>query len=72
MATAPGSAKVFNAQEAGADAVILHSGFGGAPFILATDGEPVTIPAVMVSGPDGDAIAGRSEPIAARVEHAKR
>ena len=51
-----GSTKVFNAQEAGAIAVILQSGFGGLPFVLASDGEPVTIPAVMISGPDGDAL----------------
>ncbi len=51
-----GSTKVFNAQEAGAVAVILQSGFGGVPFVLGSNGEPVTIPAVMISGPDGDAI----------------
>ena len=47
---------MFNALEAGAVAVILQSGFGGVPFGLASNGEPVTIPAVMISGPDGDAI----------------
>jgi minor extracellular serine protease Vpr len=51
-----GSTKVYNAQLAGAVAVILQSGFGGVPFVLGTNGEPVTIPAVMISGPDGDAI----------------
>ena len=51
-----GSTKVFNAQEAGAVAVILQSGFGGVPFVLGSNGEPVTIPAVMISGPDADAI----------------
>jgi subtilisin family serine protease len=51
-----GSTKVFNAQEAGAVAVILQSGFGGLPFVLGSNGEPITIPAVMISGPDGDAI----------------
>ena len=51
-----GSTKVFNAQEAGAVAVILQSGFGGVPFVLGSNGEPITIPAVMISGADGDAI----------------
>jgi subtilisin family serine protease len=51
-----GSTKVFNAQEANARAVILVSLFGGLPFGLGSAGEDVTIPGVMISGGDGDAI----------------
>ncbi len=51
-----GSTKVFNAENAGATAVILVSLFGGLPFGLGSGGEPITIPAVMISGNDGKAI----------------
>ncbi|MBA3431109.1 MAG: S8 family serine peptidase, partial [Actinobacteria bacterium] len=59
-----GSEKVFRAQEAGASAVILWSGFGGSPFGLGPGlfAEDVTIPAVMVSGEDGAALAGAVSP----------
>lgn len=52
----PGSTKVRNAQEAGARAVVLRSGFVGLPFELGSAGEEVSIPAVMVSGRDGEAL----------------
>jgi subtilisin family serine protease len=50
-----GSLKVFNAQNAGASAVILVSLFGGLPFGLGPGafGDQITIPVVMVSGADG-------------------
>jgi len=51
-----GSTKVFNAQNAGATAVVLISLFGGLPFGLGPSGETITIPAVMISGNDGAAI----------------
>ncbi len=51
-----GSTKVFNAETAGAAAVILISLFGGQPSSLATNGETITIPAVMIAGEDGTAI----------------
>jgi subtilisin family serine protease len=51
-----GSTKVFNAQEAGATAVILVSLFGGLPFGLGSSGETITIPAVMITLADGTAI----------------
>jgi subtilisin family serine protease len=57
-----GSTKVFNAQEAGATAVILVSLFGGLPFGLGSSGETITIPAVMISGPDGTAILSTLSP----------
>jgi subtilisin family serine protease len=57
-----GSTKVFNAQEAGAIAVVLHSGFTGLPFVLGSNGEAVTIPAVMVSTDDGQALLNALSP----------
>ena len=53
-----GTTKVFNAQEAGATAVILVSQFGGLPFGLGPGEhvDEITIPAVMISGADGEAI----------------
>jgi subtilisin family serine protease len=50
-----GSLKVFNAEAAGADAVVLVSLFGGLPFGLGAGafGDQITIPVVMVSGADG-------------------
>ena len=59
-----GSEKVYRAQQAGATAVILWSGFGGAPFGLATGnfGDQVTVPAVMVSGETAEILAGIVSP----------
>jgi len=57
-----GSAKAYNAQQAGAEAVILISLFGGAPSGLSSDGEPITIPVVMISGNDGYAILDELSP----------
>jgi subtilisin family serine protease len=57
-----GSKKAFNAQQAGAQAVVLISLFGGAPSGLSTDGEPITIPVVMISGNDGYAILDELSP----------
>ncbi len=59
-----GTTKVFNAQVAGATAVILVSQFGGLPFGLAPGehADEITIPAVMISGADGEAILGELSP----------
>ncbi len=57
-----GSTKVFNAQEAGAAAVVLVSLFGGFPSALATNGEPITIPAVMITAADGYALLDTMSP----------
>jgi hypothetical protein len=57
-----GSTKVFNAENAGASAVILVSLFGGLPFGLGPSGETITIPAVMVSLADGQAILDQVSP----------
>jgi minor extracellular serine protease Vpr len=57
-----GSTKVFNAQQAGASAVVLISLFGGFPSALATNGEPITIPAVMVTAEDGYAVLDALSP----------
>ena len=57
-----GSTKVFNAQEAGASAVVLISLFGGFPSALATNGEPITIPAVMITAADGYALLDAMSP----------
>jgi subtilisin family serine protease len=46
------STKVFNAQEAGATAVVVVS-LTGLPQALGSAGEPITIPAVMISTKDG-------------------
>jgi subtilisin family serine protease len=54
-----GSEKVFRAQEAGAVAVILWSGFGGFPFVLGPGAfaDQVAIPAVMVGGTNAEILA---------------
>jgi subtilisin family serine protease len=59
-----GTTKVFRAQEAGAIAVILWSGFGGFPFGLGPGefADQITIPAVMVSTPDGEALGAAASP----------
>jgi minor extracellular serine protease Vpr len=57
-----GSTKVFHAQNAGAIAVVMISLFGGAPSALASNGEPIHIPAVMISGNDGYAILNELSP----------
>jgi minor extracellular serine protease Vpr len=53
-----GTTKTFNAQEAGAAAVILVSLFGGFPFGLGPGDhvDEIAIPALMISGNDGGAI----------------
>jgi subtilisin family serine protease len=50
-----GSLKAFNAQNAGATAVVFVSLFGGLPFGLGPGafGDQITIPVVMISGADG-------------------
>ena len=60
--------QVFNAQQAGAPAVILISLFGGAPSALATNGEPITIPAVMITANDGYAILDELSPARRRLQ----
>jgi minor extracellular serine protease Vpr len=59
-----GTAKVFRAQEAGAIAVILWSGFGGAPFGLGPGefADQVGIPAVMVGTADGEVLGEAASP----------
>ncbi len=57
-----GSEKVFHAQNAGAQAVIMISLFGGAPSALASGGENITIPAVMITANDGYAILDELSP----------
>ena len=59
-----GSEKVFRAQEAGAEAVILWSGFGGFPFALSPGAfaDQITIPAVMVSATNAELLAAAISP----------
>lgn len=59
-----GSLKAFNAQEAGATAVVFVSLFGGLPFGLGPGafGDQITIPVVMISGADGAALLGEMSP----------
>jgi len=54
--TCAGSLKTFNAQEAGAAAVIIINNAFGAPTALASGGQDVTIPSYMISRVDGEAI----------------
>ncbi len=57
-----GSTKVYNAQLAGATGVVLWSGFTGPPFDLGTNGEDVTIPAVMLDTADGATLGDTISP----------
>jgi minor extracellular serine protease Vpr len=59
-----GTTKVFEAQEAGATAVVLVSLFGGLPFGLGPGlhADEITIPAVMISGADGQALLDEMSP----------
>ncbi|HEX5936495.1 MAG TPA: S8 family serine peptidase [Actinomycetota bacterium] len=50
------STKVFNAQTAGAVFVVVRNNAAGAPVPLASGGETITIPAVMIGMDDADAI----------------
>ena len=50
------STKTFNAQEAGAIAVVVRNNAGGAPVALATNGEDLDIPSFMIGRDDADAI----------------
>lgn len=50
------STKVFNAQTAGAVFVVVRNNAAGAPVPLASGGETITIPAVMIGMEDADAI----------------
>jgi len=50
------STKTFNAQEAGAVAVVVRNNAAGAPVALATAGETLTIPSFMIARDDADAI----------------
>jgi minor extracellular serine protease Vpr len=60
-----GSLKAFNAEQAGAIAVILWNGFGGFPFGLGSGGEEVTIPTVMTSTDDSEVLGATVSPDAA-------
>jgi subtilisin family serine protease len=59
-----GTTKVFEAQEAGATAVILVSLFGGLPFGLGPGEhvDEIAIPALMVSGADGGVLLDEISP----------
>ncbi len=57
-----GSLKVYNAQQAGAVGVVLISLFGGFPSALSSGGEPITIPATMITADDGYAILDALSP----------
>ncbi|HET9671890.1 MAG TPA: S8 family serine peptidase, partial [Actinomycetota bacterium] len=50
------STKTFNAQEAGAIAVVVRNNAAGAPVALATAGETLTIPSFMIGREDADAM----------------
>ncbi|MGH2640312.1 MAG: S8 family serine peptidase [Actinomycetota bacterium] len=60
--TCAGSLKTFNAQEAGAAAVIIVNNALGAPTALASGGQEVTIPSFMVSLVDGQVLLGEVSP----------
>lgn len=60
--TCAGSLKTFNAQEAGADAVIIVNNALGAPTALASGGQAVTIPSYMISKVDGQALLAEISP----------
>jgi subtilisin family serine protease len=50
------STKTFNAQSAGAVAVVVRNNAAGAPVALATAGETLTIPSFMIARDDADAL----------------
>ena len=56
------STKTFNAQEAGAIAVVVRNNAAGAPVALATNGEEITIPSFMIGREDADAILAALSP----------
>jgi len=60
--TCAGSLKTFNAQNAGASALIMINNVPGAPVALGSGGEAVTIPAFMISQADGAALLGEISP----------
>jgi subtilisin family serine protease len=57
-----GSLKTFNAETAGADALIMINSVPGAPVALGSGGETVTIPSFMISMDDGAALLGEISP----------
>lgn len=56
------STKTFNAQEAGAIAVVVRNNAAGAPVALATAGEDLTIPSFMIARDDADALLDAMSP----------
>jgi subtilisin family serine protease len=60
--TCAGSLKTFNAEAAGADALIIINNVPGAPVALGSGGQTVTIPAFMISQADGAALLGEISP----------
>lgn len=60
--TCAGSLKTFNAEAAGAVALIIMNNVPGAPVALGSGGQVVTIPAFMVSQDDGTALIGEISP----------
>jgi subtilisin family serine protease len=59
--------KVVNAQNAGADAVVLWNGFGGLPSQIGIggDGSNITVPVVMISTNDSETLGDTVSPDAA-------
>jgi subtilisin family serine protease len=60
--TCAGSLKTFNAEQAGADALIMVNNAPGAPVALGSGGQAVTIPAFMISQDDGAALLAEISP----------
>jgi hypothetical protein len=58
-ATVPFTQKVLNAQNAGAIAVIMVNNVPGDPIIMGGTDNTITIPAVMISQPDGAILASQ-------------
>jgi subtilisin family serine protease len=60
--TCAGSLKTFNAEQAGADALIMVNNAPGAPIGLGSGGQTVTIPAFMISQDDGAVLLAHISP----------
>jgi minor extracellular serine protease Vpr len=60
--TCAGTQKTFNAQNAGASALIIINNVPGAPVALGSGGHVITIPAFMISQADGAALLAEISP----------
>ncbi len=60
--TCAGTQKTFNAQNAGASAVIIINNVPGAPVALGSGGHAITVPAFMISQADGAALLAEISP----------